>query len=320
MLTEAQIVQRLNFVTGSDAAVICGLSPFKTKLQLWMEKTGRCVQEDISGLNHIKFGNFFEDGVAKWFEAESGKPLLTQKSTLEVHKSIPWMAGTFDFLLEKENAILECKTAFSSDGWGDGENTIPPYYLMQVAHYCAVGGFDRAYIAVVFAQKREMRWYQYDRNLELEDKLINREQDFWINNVKADVCPEPVNEKDILTLYKDTNATPMIADSELNLLIEKIKDTAYKIKMLTDIKQELKDKISLFMKDADTLVDFSGKIIATWKYTKPVAYFDGKKLRQDNPELWEKYMVSDDPERRQRRLVVKGDKDERGCEAKSIGN
>lgn len=306
MLTQEQIEQRLNYVTGSDAAVICGLSPFKTKLQLWMEKTNRVVQDDISGLNHIKFGNFFEQGVADWFAADTGKEIY-KEPTMLVHKSHAWMAGNIDFRIRGENAILECKTAFRDDGWGDGDNIIPPYYLMQVAHYCAVGGFDTAYVAVVFASKREMRWYRYDRNLELEEKLINRELDFWINNVKADVCPEPVNEKDILTLYKETNSTPIIADENIESHIKLLRIFKGHLQEAKARVDALQEQIALFMKDSDTLLDFSGKIIATWKFTKPIQRFDAKQLRHDDPIMWEKYMRTDEP---QRRFVVKGDKDE----------
>lgn len=298
MLTQEQIQQRLNYITGSDAAVICGLSPFKTKLQLWMEKTGRVIQEDIGHLNHIKFGNFFEEGVAKWFEAESGKPLCTEKGLLEIHKSISWMAGTFDYLLEKENAILECKTAFNTEGWGDGENIIPPYYLMQVAHYCAVGGFDRAYIAVVFAAKREMRWYQYDRNLELEEKLIAREKDFWFNHVQADVAPAPENAQDILTLYKETKADPIIAEGDILWKPEMISRIQAEIKDLETSLEIHKKDVQLYMQNHDTLLDKSGKILATWKYTRPINRFDAKRLKIDDVLMYEKYMRKDEPQRR----------------------
>lgn len=302
MLTEQQLEERLNYVTGSDAAVICGLSPFKTKLQLWMEKTGRAVQDDIGHLNHIKFGNYFEDGVAKWFEAESGKqvaiPTPAAEGQMLIHPEHKWMGGNLDRVVVGENAILECKTAFNSDGWGDGENIIPPYYLMQVAHYCAVGSFDRAYIAVVFATTREMRWYQYDRDLKLEEKLIAREKDFWENYVLADVCPEPENAKDILALYKETNNNPIIVDDEIAALVSALSTVNSAIKSSEETQKIIKEKIQLYMKDHDTLLDNSGKIVATWKYTKPINRFDAKQLRYDDPILWGKYMRTDEPQRR----------------------
>lgn len=315
MLNQEQIQERLSYVTGSDAAVICGLSPFKTKLQLWMEKTGRCVQDDISGLNHIKFGNFFEQGVADWFAADTGKEIYKEPAML-VHKEHAWMAGNIDFRIKGENAILECKTAFRDDGWGDGENIIPAYYLMQVAHYCAVGGFDRAYIAVVFASKREMRWYQYERNRELEEKLIARELDFWTNFVKADVCPDPVNEKDILTLYKDTDSKPVIVDDELTALLGAYSLLSNTIAANEKEKQKLKDIIALRVKDSDTLVDNSGKIIATYKYTKPTGKFDLDAFKKAHPDAYQTFYVEGSDgadgkkDTRQRRFVVKGDKDE----------
>lgn len=303
MLTQEQINERLKYITGSDAAVICGLSPFKTKLQLWMEKTGRIVQEDIGHLNHIKFGNFFEQGVADWFAQDANK-VITKEPNLLVHKSLHWMAGNIDFKVEGENAILECKTAFNDEGWGSGENIIPIYYLMQVAHYCAVGDFDKAYIAVVFAAKREMRWYRYDRNLELEAKLIAREQEFWINNVLSDIAPEPQNEKDILLLYKETKADPIIANNDILLKLQDINQIKNQIALLEPVLKNYEEELRLFMKDHDTLIDESGQILATWKYTKPINRFNAKKLKEDNEKLWNKYLGKEDP---QRRLVIRKD-------------
>lgn len=304
MLTQEQKEQRLNFVCGSDAAVICGLniSPsgelYKTRLQLWMEKTGRLIPEDIGHLNHIKFGNYMEDGVAKWFSQESGKPLLSEERGMLIHPSLSWMAGNVDRFILGENAILECKTAYNSTGWGDGENIIPPYYLMQVAHYCAVGAFDRAYIAVVFRTTGEMRWYQYDRNLELEAKLIAREQDFWLNNVLQDVAPPPENAQDILLLYKETKADPIVADEIIEAHAKLLPLINKQIKELIERADALKQDMQLFMQDHDTLLDNSGKVQATWKYTQPISRFDAKQLKIDNYDLWCKYMRKDEPQRR----------------------
>jgi len=306
MLTQEQLEQRLKFVTGSDASVICGMSPYKTKLQLWMEKTGQVVAEDIGHLNHIKFGNFFERGVADWFESETGKKIITPAADMLVHKSFSWMAGNIDFKIKDENAILECKTAFRDGGWGaNGDNTIPPHYLLQVAHYCAVGNFDKAYIAVVFAMTREMRWYQYDRNLTLEGKLITREKDFWGNHVLANVCPKPQTAQDILALYKETNATPIIADNEIVQLTQAYRTVCEAIKSNVEAKEIIKEKIQMYMRDADTLIDNSGTILASWKYTKPIQGFDKNILRRENPEIYEKFMLMGDPQRRFRLMGEK---------------
>lgn len=336
MLTEEQLEKRLNYITGSDASVIAGINPYKTKLQLWMEKTRRAEADDIGHLNHIKFGNFFECGVALWFSSESGlrvsfdSPFSEERRLLRdtadwfksasglklspnpsemlVHPTIPYLAGNVDFYIDGQNAILECKTAFKDDGWGDGENIIPAHYLLQVAHYCAVGGFDRAYVAVVFAAKREMRYYTYERSQKLEDKLIAKEKDFWENYVLADVCPEPENEQDILSLYKEANFDPIVALPEVACLVVEYARINSAIKKLEAHKEAHRNAITLHMKNHELLLDAAGNQLATWKYTKTSRRFDVKMFEKENNEMHAKYIKEGE---KQRRFVIKGVGDER---------
>lgn len=306
MLTDQQLVERLKYVTGSDAASICGLSPWKSAYQLWQEKTGKVEAEDISDKNHIKFGNYMEDGVAQWFAAETGKELKVHDEMI-VHKSLPWMAGNIDRLIVGENAILECKTAYTDSDWGiAGTDQIPEHYLMQVAHYCAVGGFDKCYIAVVFVQKREMCIYEYNRHLGLEEKLIAKEQKFWIEHVLENVAPEPGCVKDIEDLYKELNKKPLIAET----------DTITELKMIAKLKAEIKAKkaqleafestVKLTLGEFDTFVDAEGKALATWKWIKPTAGFNKKQLEVDMPEVFQKY-VTKGTETRRFNIKIKGE-------------
>lgn len=290
-------LSRLDYLGGSDAAAICGLSKWKTKLTLWMEKTERIPLEDISNENHIKFGNYMEDGVALWFQDESGKVVVNQDNFIQ-HPKYPWLAGNVDRRILGENAILECKTALNDDGWGDGVNIIPPYYLMQVAHYCAIGNFDKAYIAVVFSGKREMRWYEYARNIALEEKLIAREIEFWEHNIKGDVAPDPVNVNDILAFYKAAKHDPIIASEGMLQRIKDMKELDREIKAKTDEFNELKESVQLHMLDHDTLLaPGGGAPIVTWNYTKPIESFNKKQLAIDHPDLYNSYIKKEDPRR-----------------------
>jgi len=302
VLSEEIKQQRLNYITGTDAAIICNKSPFKTPYKLWLEKTGREEADDISELNHIKYGNFFEDGVAKWFEHESGKEVLMPDEGMIFHPKMKFMAGNIDRLLKKENAILECKTAYTDkDGWGNGENVIPDYYLMQVAHYCITGNFDKAYIAVVFSLTREMRWYEYERNQALEDKIIEHERRFWEHNIQEDIAPDPQSIEDIIDFYKVTKSDPVVANSEIVDDIEELKEIKKNAKELDTKEDELKLKIFQFMKDHDTLLAPNGKKMATWKFTKPIQRFDSTSFKSKHPDLYESFRV---PGKRSRRFTL----------------
>ncbi len=267
MLTEEQREARKAGIGGSDVAALLGISPWKTPYKLWLEKTGRIIEDDISYANHIKFGNYFEPSVGSWFSAESGKKLKPKKDEMLVHSTIPYLFANVDFEIDGENAILECKTSLGDNGWGNGTNEIPMYYLTQIAHYCLVGNFDKAYIAVVFASKREMRYYIYDKNLELETKLLAKEKEFW-NYVRQDVAPPPCNESDLMLLYKETKATPIVANNEIEEKAYTIKNINAQIKLLEEQKNKAKTDVCLYMKDFDTLLSTNGSPLATWRFTK----------------------------------------------------
>ena len=44
-------------IGGSDASAIVGMNPYKTNIELFEEKTGRRIPEDISEKPYVKYGN-----------------------------------------------------------------------------------------------------------------------------------------------------------------------------------------------------------------------------------------------------------------------
>ena len=55
---------KLRKIGGSEAAIILGLNKYKTAYQLWLEKTGEIIPEELDS-EAIHFGNVLEDVVAK---------------------------------------------------------------------------------------------------------------------------------------------------------------------------------------------------------------------------------------------------------------
>ena len=200
MLTNEQKEQRLNYLTGTDAPIICGLSPFCTRHELWEYKTRRKVQEDISNKPAVKAGIMLEPAIRDWLAQELQVPIRTI-TKLIVHDELPWMAGNIDGHIVKdsmrEGAIVEIKTTSSPDGWGDsGSTTIPRVYLLQVAHYMAVTYSTRCYVAVLI-RGVDFRHYTIDCDYDLESLLIQKEKEFW-SCVQLDIPPGPVYNKDLI--------------------------------------------------------------------------------------------------------------------------
>ena len=58
---------RIGYLGGSDAAVVLGISPWKSRYQLWCEKTGAEPIPNLDGVDYIYFGQVLEPIVASEF-------------------------------------------------------------------------------------------------------------------------------------------------------------------------------------------------------------------------------------------------------------
>jgi predicted phage-related endonuclease len=65
---EAWLKVRTLGLGGSDVAAACGLSPWTTPYQLWLEKTGRAERErDAAAVQRMRWGQLLEPLVlAEW--------------------------------------------------------------------------------------------------------------------------------------------------------------------------------------------------------------------------------------------------------------
>lgn len=296
-LTEQQLQQRKGYVTGSDCAVILGLSPWGNIIDLWRQKLGLEEQEDISWKPAIKAGNYLEPVVAQWFSDETGK-LCEVDTEFKISKSYPFMAGNIDRKITGENAILECKTTSRDDNWGiDGDNSIPDYYLCQIAHYTSVCDVERAYIAVLI-RGSDFRWYTYERNYKLEEVIIKKEKAFW-ECVQTETPPEPRTQDEIISLYAQAvNETPLIVNDEIENAYEILLTAKENVKIHKEIESNAERKIKSFMKDGDALFNKRGEKIITWKNTKETARFDVKRFKSENKSLYDEFLKKSNPSRR----------------------
>jgi len=299
-LTSLQLEERLNYICGSDSAVICGVSKWGNIIELWQEKIRQRTPKDISDNPYVKAGNFLEPSVIKWFESETGIE-VTIDNNLIVHPTIPYLAGNIDGRVE-DDAIFEAKTSSSELGWGEqGENKIPDHYLLQVSHYMMVTNTQKAYVAVLI-RGSDFRHYVIDRNLKLEEMMLKKYEKFW-HAVKTETAPEVSTGQEVLSLYGYASVQePIIANGDIQEEIDKLEELKITIKESEEKKQKIEDKIKIYMGQNDTLLSTSGKIVATWKQTRETSRFDAPTFKKENEQIYKKYIKSCSS---QRRFVIK---------------
>lgn len=223
---------------GSDAAPTLGISRYKSQLQLWMEKTGRVIPEDISDKESVRLGNDLESYVAFRFTEATGKK-VQNSNFIWSNSDYPWAHANLDRVVIGEKALLECKTTDSWDIYkGCQEGRYPDEWYCQMTHYLAVTGFQKAYLGVLCFGKG-FSWFELERNEEEIAALMDAEKAFY-QLVETDVPPAADGSDSSINalkvIYADRrediiDLTPMAVQLELyERLQAQQKDTETQIK------------------------------------------------------------------------------------------
>ena len=261
---EEWLQERMTGIGGSDAGTILGVNKWKSKTQLFFEKTNPEMIQEINN-EFIYWGNMMEDVVADEFARRTGKKVRRDNRMLR-HPEHKFMMANLDRVVVGEKALLECKTTsqYNTEQWED--DNVPAQYLCQIQHYMAVTGYEKAYIAVLIGGNSFV-WKEILRDDELIQILIDAEKDFWENNVQSGVIPEidgsEATSDFINYMYKDIDNEEIELGSEADTLM----------KAIESIKEDIKEQQQLQKKYENQLKDSLGHntagktaaYLATWK-------------------------------------------------------
>lgn len=299
MPREEWLAVRKRGIGSSDAAAAVGLNPYKSQLELWMEKTGRDAalpkadsQDEESPLY---WGNILEPIVAAHYTKRSGNRVRRVNAVLQHPASeFSWMLANIDreVISADDVQILECKTAGINGArlWKDG---VPEYVQLQVMHQLAVTGKQAADVAVLIAGQH-VEIHRIERDDFLIGRLMRLEQQFW-QYVVTDT-PPPADgsasaEIALRTLFPQDNGETLdfSQDPSLSAAFDELQ--AVREILATHEKREaqLKQTIQQAMGDATKATFEAGCV--TWKKATDSESVDLKRLLQNHPELQAQYTV-----------------------------
>ncbi len=182
-------------IGGSDAAAVCGVSPWKTARDLYEEKIQKIVVADPDeGWVAKEIGRRLEELVVQIFMKQTGlKPYSVRR--MFRHPLYPFMLSNVDYFVEIDGEIyiIECKTSFSfqMDEWEN--NSIPHHYALQGRHYMAVVNVKGViFLCLHGNSEASFIMRRLERDLEQEEELIEQERFFWNQNVLKERPPRYV--------------------------------------------------------------------------------------------------------------------------------
>jgi putative phage-type endonuclease len=169
---------RLQGIGASDAAVIMGVSPWKTYDQLLNEKvTG---MDSIPENDSMKYGKQMEEEARLCFESLTGYVVFPDKRV--VHPHFRWIRATLDGMDMDGNIVVEIKNANKADHFLAFNKMVPDKYFPQCQHQLLATGLDFMYyfsyrkklakkgIGIIVEVKRDQKYI---------DIMLEKHRIFW---------------------------------------------------------------------------------------------------------------------------------------------
>lgn len=188
--------ERASGIGGSDAASIIGVSPFRDRLDVWMEKT-----------HHPKWTPKAETGSMRWGKLQ--EPLLASEYARLNHVGLAPTPGRIwhpngiqnanpdGFVLSDEGVVglWEGKTGSDPSEWDGG---VPVFYLPQVQQYMAVTSMPWCDVSV-YLGAGDFRTFRVESDTGYQMDLEERVVWFWETYVKTGkLPPEALEMPDIV--------------------------------------------------------------------------------------------------------------------------
>lgn len=294
---EDWLAVRKQGIGSSDAAAAVGLNPYKSQLELWLEKTGR--DSSLPKLDHndeespAYWGNILEPIVATHYTKRSGHRVRRINAVLQhPDPKLPWMLANIDReVIGTDNVqILECKTAGINGArlWKEG---VPEYVQLQVMHQLAVTGKQAADVAVLLGGQH-LEIHRIERDESMIARLIDLERLFW-DYVVSDT-PPPADgtasaEAALRCLYPEDNGQTLdfSQHTELASTYLELKAIRQSIAQQETREAQLKQALQQAM-GAATRAEFAEGYIS-WKKSKDSTGLDIEQMLKDKPYLQARY-------------------------------
>ena len=273
-------VDRNKYIGGSDIPVIMGISHFKTRYQLLLEKA-QLTNDDFEGNEYTEYGNIMEPKIRQYingFYRRNFKEDKLIKDDVRCH---------FDGI--DEDMILEIKTTSQI------KTNLLDYkvYIVQLLFYMINANKDVGLLAV------------YERNKDFDDKFDSDKLQMYFINIDdyKELCVEILEDVQLFRMdLQKIKENPFLTEEDLmdksvvNLAHEviKLEKQLQNYKELEKKYNDFKEKLKQAMEEKgvthwDTPNGTKITLVPNGKDTI-VKKFNEKKFKEENELLYNKYL------------------------------
>lgn len=262
-------------LTSTDVAALFGLSPYKTRFELWHEKKSGEVAR-IKDNDRMKWGRRLESAVAHGIAEDRGWAVVPLKDYGRIADER--IGSSFDFriigtggffdkagdtIVDDGDAILEIKTVDAlayQRGWiiEDDYVEAPAHIELQVQHQMLVSGLRRAFIGVLIGGNR-IEVLEREADDQVHAGIINAARAFWAS-IADGIEPPPVMPDDAEAVIRmNQHAEPgklldARNDAAIAALVARYAELGQQAKVIADERDVVKAELLQAIGDAEKVL------------------------------------------------------------------
>jgi len=282
-------LDRSTYLGGSDVAPILGISPWRTPLDVYLDKIQpRKEETDPGRLKVLNRGKRMEPYVIDLLAEETGLEII-RRGERYLDPDLDFIAAEIDAeAATGENIEIKTVSPFKAREWGEEQSDeILLHYAAQAMHGMMVTSREVCVFGVLIGGD-DFRVYRIERDDVTIDAIRQKEIEFW-SRIQARQAPEPSTVSDVFRLFGTKDSGLAVEASESLqadvIALKSLKDDAKRLGAQIDLREE---RIKLHMADASILT-MNGKPVLTWK-EQASKRFDQSAFKADQPELYEKFI------------------------------
>jgi putative phage-type endonuclease len=195
MLTQEQIDRRQHGIGASEIAAICGVHPYKSKLEVWLEKATKSrkplVAPRADGPKE-EVGSELEAGLRRVFERRMKKKLKPHEAITLAHRDHPFVLASPDDLLADEPAGLEIKVVGERMAHHWADDSIPDYVRLQAEQNMLVRDLPVWYVGALIGGT-DFQVRVVERDAGLDESILAASIEFWEKYIIGDTPPPDEN-------------------------------------------------------------------------------------------------------------------------------
>jgi putative phage-type endonuclease len=280
-------LDRTKYLGGSDVAGILGISPWRTPLDVYLDKVQPRKEAPSPGKQKIfSRGQRMEPYVIDLLSEETGL-VIARRGERYLDPELPYIAAEIDAEAESgENIEIKTCSPFKAREWGEQQtDAIPVHYTAQAMHGLMVTGKQVCVFGVLIGAD-DFRVYRVERDDETIAAIREKEVQFW--EMVTNLTPPPLTAvSDVMRIFDRDAGTGIEADGKALDALFQLRELQARKKELSDEIEFAEQKLKLFMQD-NSYISLQGKQLATWR-TQNSTRFDIAAFKESHPALYDAF-------------------------------